>query len=171
MADRSGAVTFKGNPVTLEGDEVKPGQKAPEFTLVGIDMQPKSLKDYAGKVKVISAVPSLDTAVCDTETRRFNQEAAKLGDDAVILTVSLDLPMAQKRWCGAAGIDKVVTLSDFKTHEFGRKYGVRIKELGLLARCVFIVGKDDLVKDVILVKEVAEEPDYDKVIAAAKRAG
>lgn len=170
MANRSGAVTFKGNPMTLVGEELKPGQKAPDFTLIGTDMQPKSLKDYAGKVKVISVVPSLDTAVCDRETRRFNEEAAKLGDDTVVLTVSVDLPMAQKRWCGAAGIDRVVTLSDYKSHDFGKRYGVRIDELGLLARCVFVVGKDDTIKHVELVKEVAEEPDYDRVIEAAKNA-
>lgn len=170
MAERTGAVTFKGNPMTLVGDEVKPGQKAPDFTLVGTDMQPKTLKDYAGKVKIISTVPSLDTAVCGRETRRFNEEAAKLGDDTVVLTVSVDLPMAQKRWCGAAGIDRVVTLSDYKTHDFGKQYGVRIKELGLLARCVFVVDKNDTVTHVELVKEVAEEPDYNRVIEAAKQA-
>lgn len=170
MAERQGAVTMKGNPMTLLGDEVQVGQKAPDFTLVGTDMQPKSLKDYAGKVKLISIVPSLDTPVCDKETRRFNEEAAKLGDDVVILTVSLDLPMAQKRWCAAAGIDKVVTLSDYKDHSFGQKYGVRIKEIGLLAREVLVVDKNDKVVHKELVKEIASEPDYDKALQAAKSA-
>ena len=171
MAERSGAITFKGNPMTLEGNEVKAGQQAPDFTLTANDMSAKTLKDFAGKVKVISVVPSLDTPVCDRETRRFNEEAANLGDNIVVLTVSMDLPMAQKRWCAAAGIDKVVTLSDFKTHEFGKKWGVRIKELGLLARSVFVVDKNDKVTHVELVKEVAEEPNYDRVLEAARKVG
>jgi thiol peroxidase len=119
-------------------------------------------------VVVISAVPSLDTPVCDMETRRFNSEAAKLSKDIVILTISMDLPFAQKRWCGAAGVDKVVTLSDHREAEFGNSYGVLIKELRLLARAVFVVDAEGVVRYVQLVKEVADEPDYDAVISAAK---
>ena len=166
----SNQVTMKGNPVSLVGHLVEAGQPAPDFSLVGSDMQAKSLKDFAGKVKIVSTVPSLDTGVCDRETRRFNDEAAKLGDDVVVLTVSMDLPMAQKRWCGAAGVDRVVTLSDYKDHSFGKAWGIRIDELGLLARAVFVLDKDDKVTYVELVKEVTEEPDYDKAIAAANAA-
>ena len=169
MSERNNVVTFKGNPITLVGNEVAVGQKAPAFTLVGTDMQPKTLQDFAGKVKVISVVPSLDTAVCDTQTRKFNEAAAGLGDDVVVLTVSVDLPMAQKRWCGAAGVDGVVCLSDYKDHSFGKDYGVRIKELGLLSRTVFVVDKDDTVQYVQIVPEVAQEPNYDEVLEAAKK--
>ncbi|NJO55718.1 MAG: thiol peroxidase [Rhodospirillales bacterium] len=124
----------------------------------------------AGKVKIISTVPSLDTPVCDTETRRFNTEAGKLGNDIVVLTVSVDLPMAMKRWCGAAGVDKVHCLSDYLTHDFGTAWGVRIHEIGLLARAIFVVDKNDKVTYVQLVKEVADEPDYTAALAAAKAA-
>lgn len=171
MADRAGAITMKGKPLTLEGNEVKVGQTAPDFTLIAPDFSEKKLADFKGKTRIISVVPSLDTSVCDTETRRFNQEAANLGDDIVILTVSVDTPPAIKRWCGAAGIDRVVALSDFKDHNFGKSYGVRIKELGLLARCVFVVDKSDKVTYVQLVPEVAQEPDYNAVLEAAKKAG
>ncbi|MEX1017005.1 MAG: thiol peroxidase [Phycisphaeraceae bacterium] len=169
MSERSGAVTFKGNPVTLEGNEVKVGQKAPAVQLVGTDLSGKSLSDYPGKVKLIVVVPSLDTSVCDTEVRKFNEEATSLGDDVVVLTVSMDLPMAQKRWCGAAGVDRVACLSDYKDHSFGKAWGVRIKELGLLARSVFVVDKDDTVQYVQLVPEIAQEPDYDEALSAAKK--
>ncbi|MEX0745505.1 MAG: thiol peroxidase [Phycisphaeraceae bacterium] len=169
MSERKGAVTFKGNPMTLEGDEVKVGQKAPDVQVVGTDLSAKSLSDYKGKVKLITSVPSLDTSVCDKETRTFNEKAATLGDDVVVLTVSMDLPMAQKRWCGAAGVDRVECLSDYKDHSFGKQWGLRIKELGLLARAVIVVDKDDTVQYVQLVKEVAEEPNYDEALAAAKK--
>lgn len=169
--ERPNAVTLKGNPKTLLGPELKAGDAAPDFSLLANDMSAKTLANYDGKVKIISVVPSLDTSVCDTETRKFNEKAADLGDDIVILTVSIDTPMAQKRWCGAAGVDKVETLSDFKDHTFGTTYGVRIKELGLLARQVMVVDKSNKITHVQLVKEVAEEPDYDQVIAAAKAAG
>jgi thiol peroxidase len=170
MTERSGATTLKGNPMTLVGDEVQVGQTAPDFSLKATDMSDKSLSDYAGKVKLISVVPSIDTPVCDTETRKFNEKAAALGDDVVILTVSVDTPMAFKRWCAAAGIDQVECLSDFKDHEFGKAYGVRMKETGLLARQVMVVDKNDKVTYVELVKEVADEPDYDAAIEAAKAA-
>jgi thiol peroxidase len=170
MTERSGATTLKGNPMTLVGDEVQVGQTAPDFSLKATDMSDKSLSDYAGKVKLISVVPSIDTPVCDTETRKFNEKAAALGDDVVILTVSVDTPMAFKRWCAAAGIDQVECLSDFKDHGFGKAYGVRMKETGLLARQVMVVDKNDKVTYVELVKEVADEPDYDAAIEAAKAA-
>lgn len=170
MTERAEAVTLKGNPMTLVGPELKSGDAAPAFCLKANDMSDKTLADYAGKVKLISVVPSLDTPVCDTETRKFNEHAASLGDGAVVLTVSVDTPMAQKRWCGAAGVDRVHTLSDFKDHAFGPAYGVRIKEVGLLARQIVVVDKDDKVTYVQLVKEVADEPDYDAAIAAAKAA-
>lgn len=170
MTERSNAVTLKGNPMTLVGEALNVGDTAPAFTLVANDMSAKTLADYEGKVKIISVVPSVDTPVCDTETRRFNAEAADLGDDVVILTVSVDTPFAQKRWCGAAGIDKVETLSDFKDHAFGISYGVRIKELGILARQVFVLDKDNKIVLSQLVPEVAEEPDYAAILAAAKSA-
>ncbi|WP_391560987.1 thiol peroxidase [Mucisphaera calidilacus] len=170
MTERAAAVTLKGNPMTLLGDELSVGDTAPAFSLVANDMSAKTLDDYAGKVKIISVVPSLDTAVCDVETRRFNTEAASLGDNIVILTVSIDTPFAQKRWCGAAGVDKVETLSDFKDHAFGTDYGVRIKEAGILARQVFVLDKNNKIVHAQLVKEVAEEPDYDAILNAAKAA-
>ena len=170
MNERAEAVTLKGNPMTLVGDELKVGDAAPEFHLKATDMSDKSLADYAGKVKLISVVPSLDTPVCDTETRKFNESASDLGDGVVVLTVSVDTPMAQKRWCGAAGVENVETLSDFKDHTFGASYGVRIKEVGLLARQIFVVDADNKITYTQLVKEVAEEPDYDAALAAVKAA-
>ncbi len=171
MPDKQGAVTFKGNPMTLTGSgELAEGQPAPEFTLIGTDMQPKSLADYRGKTVVLSTVPSLDTSVCDTQTRRFNAEAADLGDDVVILTVSNDLPMAQKRWCGAAEVDNIVTLSDYMDHSFQDAWGLRIKELGLIARSVTVIDADGKIVYHQLVPEVAQEPDYDTALAAVKQA-
>ena len=168
MVERAGAITFKGNPMTLIGDEIKVGDKLPDFELRAIDFSVKSLKDYAGKVKIISIVPSLDTPVCDAQTRHFNTDVAALGDDVVVLTISVDLPAAQKRWCGAAGVDAVECLSDYYDHKFGEDYGVRIKELGLLAREVIVAGKDDIVKYVEVVPEVAQEPKYTAALEAAK---
>jgi thioredoxin-dependent peroxiredoxin len=167
MQERIGAVTFKGNPMTLVGPEIKAGDKAPDFRVVGNDLAPVTLSDFKGKIKIIASVPSLDTPVCDTETRRFNQEAAKLAGNVVVLTVSLDLPFAQKRWCAAAGIEKVRTLSDYQDRSFAHAYGVLIKELKLLARSVFIVDGSDTVRYVQHVKEVTSEPDYAAVLAAA----
>jgi len=168
MNERSGIITFKGNPFTLLGPELKAGDKAPDFAVVDNGLAPVSLASSAGKIRVISSVPSLDTPVCDTETRRFNQEAAGLPGDVVVLTVSLDLPFAQKRWCGAAGIDKVTTLSDYRDHSFGQNYGVLIKELLLLTRAIFIIDAQDVIRYIQIVPEVTSEPDYAAVIAAAK---
>lgn len=168
MDERTGVITFKGNPMTLIGPGLKVGDKAPDFSVADNGLAPASLATYAGKVKIISSVPSLDTPVCDTETRRFNQEAANLPGNVVVLTVSLDLPFAQKRWCGAAGIDRVTTLSDYRTRSFGKSYGVLIKELMLLSRAIFIVDATDTIRYIQVVPEVTSEPDYVAVIAAAK---
>ena len=129
----------------------------------------KGRRKFKGKVKVISVIPSIDTPVCDAQTRRFNEEAAKLGD-VQVLTVSMDLPFAQSRWCGAAGVDKITMVSDFKDHNFGTQYGVLIKELGLLARAVFVVDKNDNVTHAEYVKEVASHPNYDATLEAARKA-
>ena len=168
MMERSGLVTMGGKPVTLLGPEVKVGDTAPDFTAVANDLSSVKLSQYRGKVVILSAVPSLDTKVCDLETRRFNAEAAKLGPEVVILTVSMDLPFAQKRWCGAAGIDKVITVSDHRDAEFGQKYGVLIKDLRLLARCIFVVDRKGVVRYIQLVKEIGTEPDYAAVLQAVK---
>ena len=169
MLERAGAVTMKGNPLTLVGDEVRVGQKAPDFTAVGADLAPVALASLKGKVVVIAAVPSLDTSVCDIETRRFNEEAARLGPDVRILTISMDLPFAQKRWCGAAGVKNLTTVSDHRDAAFGRAYGVLIKELRLLARSVFVIDRGGNIRYVQLVKEQATEPDYAAVLAAVKQ--
>ena len=160
---------MKGNPLTLVGNEVKAGDKAPDSVLVGSDLSEVRLSSFFGRVLVLSAVPSLDTPVCDTETRRFNEEAARLGHEVKIVTVSMDLPFAQKRWCGAAGVENVVTLSDHRNASFGQDYGILIKGLRLLARAVFVVDKEGVVRYVQLVKEVADEPDYDEVLAEVKK--
>jgi len=173
MADRAGAVMFKGNPITLGGPEIKPGSDAPDFTALDNSLQPVKLSQAKGKVIVLSAVPSLDTPVCDTETRKFNQEAGKLGANVEVWTVSMDLPFAQKRWCGAAGITAVKTLSDFREKSFGQHYGVAITGgplAGVNARAVFVVGKDGKVKHVEYVKEIGSEPNYEAALAAAKSA-
>jgi thiol peroxidase len=170
MTERTGLITFKGSPLTLVGNEVKVGQKAPDAEVVGNALSVVKLSALcAGKVTIIAAVPSLDTPVCDMETRRFNEEAGKLGKDVAVLTVSMDLPFAQKRWCGAAGVENVQTLSDYRTGAFGKAYGVLIKELHLLARTVFVVDKQGTIRYVELVKEVASEPNYEAALAAAKK--
>ena len=173
MADeRRGAVTFKGNPVTLSGSEIRAGQAAPAFAAVDVSLQPVKLADGRGKVVILSSVPSLDTPVCDTETRRFNQEVGKLGG-VEVWTISMDLPFAQKRWCAAAGVNAVRTLSDFRDRAFGQNYGVLIKEgplAGLDARAVFVIDKDGIVRHVEYVKEITTEPNYEAALSAAKQA-
>lgn len=166
--ERASVATFKGNPITLIGPELKVGDTAPDFKLNKNLLEEVSLQDYAGKIKLISVVPSLDTGVCDAQTRRFNQAAAELGEDVVILTVSVDLPFAQARWCGAAGIDSVITLSDYKENSFGKDYGVLIKEFKLDHRAVFVLDKDNTVHYVEYLNEMSEHPDYDKPVAAVK---
>jgi len=170
MQERPGSVTMRGNPLTLLGPEIVVGQKAPDFVALDNDLNPKTPADYAGKVLIIAVVPSLDTPVCDVETRRFNSEASKLGENVHILTISMDLPFAQKRWCGAMGIDKVETLSDHREAAFGQNYGVLIKELRLLARAVFVVDKNGMVTYSELVKEIADEPFYAGVLTALSQA-
>ena len=169
MTEHPGAITMKGNPLTLIGRLPEVGQSAPDFEVLDNNLTPVKLSSFKGKICIIASVPSLDTPICDIETRRFNTEAANLSADVVILTISMDLPFAQKRWCGAAGIDKVITLSDHRNAEFGAAFGMIIKELRLLARAVFVVDKNGIVKLVQLVKEVAQEPDYAAVLTAVKQ--
>mgnify|MGYP001814133965 CR=1 FL=1 len=166
MIERAGIITMKGNPLTLAGKELKVGDLAPDFEVLDNDLAVVKFSSFRGKICVISSVPSLDTPVCDMETRRFNEEAGKLGADIQILTISMDLPFAQKRWCGAAGVDKLVTLSDHRNASFGTEYGVLIKELRLLARCVFIVDREGIIQYIQMVKEISEEPDYDAILDA-----
>jgi len=169
MQERSGIITLNGNPLTLLGPELKAGDRAPDFTVCDNGLKPVGLADYAGKIKIISALPSLDTPVCDTETRRFNQEASSLSGNVVVLTISMDLPFAQGRWCAAAGIDRVVTLSDYKDRAFGSAYGVLIKEIMLLARAVFVVDSADVIRYVQIVPEIAAEPDYKAVLDVVRQ--
>lgn len=168
--ERPDVVTLKGNPVTLLGSEVKVGDKAPDFSSLEALGSPVGLGDLEGKVKVFNVVLSVDTPVCDIQTKRFNREAAELGDGVEILTLSMDLPFALSRYCGAEGIDKVRTLSDYKDASFGEAYGVLIKEHRLLARAVFVVDKDNNVVYVQYVPEIADEPDYEPAIKAVKEA-
>ena len=167
--ERAGATTLKGNPLTLIGPELKAGDRAPDFSLTGGDLKPVTLKDTGNQVRIISVVPSLDTPVCDAQTKRFNEEAAKLpGVD--ILTVSMDLPFAQKRWCGAFGVDKVKMLSDHKDGSFGSNYGTLIKELRIESRAIFVLDKNNKIKHVEYVKEVADHPNYETALDAARGA-
>ena len=165
------SVTFKGNPVSLLGNEVAVGQAAPEFTVQkSVDLSDYTLASSAGKTRILVAVPSLDTPVCDMETRKFNEEAANL-DGVEVVCISMDLPFAQRRWCGAAGVDKVITASDHRTASFGQNYGLIINGGPLdriLARAVFVVGADNTLKYVEYVKEIAEQPNFEAVLAAAK---
>lgn len=168
MQEFTGVITFNGAPLTLEGNGLEPGAIAPDFKVCANDLTEKTLADYKGKVLIISSVPSLDTGVCDMETRRFNTEAAGLSNDIQILTISVDLPFAQARWCGAAGVDRLATLSDYKELSFGHAYGVVIKELRLLARSVWVVNKQGEIVYKEIVPEIINEPDYNKALEAAK---
>ena len=169
MGERKGAVTMKGNPLTLVGNEVKVGDAAPEVILLDNALSQVKLSAFRGKNCVLVSVPSLDTPVCDMESRRFNEEASRLGTDVALLIISMDLPFAQKRWCGAAGVTKVQTLSDHREASFGNAFGVLIKELRLLARAVFVVDKKGVIKYIQLVKEVTQEPNYQEVFDALKK--
>ncbi len=160
-------ITMGGNPITLIGSEVIVGEKARDFTVVDFDLKPVTLADYAGKVKIISVVPSVDTGVCSIQTKKFESEAAALSD-VVILTISVDLPFAQKRFAGENKIETHHLLSDYQTHDFGVEYGFEIEGLALLARGVVVIDKDDVVRYVEYVKEVTTEPDYEAALAAAK---
>ena len=165
--ERPGATTLKGNPLTLIGPELKVGDKAPEFSVVDDKLQPVNLAGTGKTSRVFSVVPSLDTPVCDMQTKRFNEEAAKL-PNLTIYTVSMDLPFAQKRWCGAFGIDRVKMLSDHRTGSFGENYGTLIKELRIESRAIFVVDKDNVIRHVEYVKEVGEHPNYDSALAIAR---
>ena len=169
MEEHTGMITMKGNPLTLVGKLPEVGKPAPDFEVLDNNLSPVRLSSFLGKICIIASVPSLDTPVCDLETRRFNEEAPMIGPDVIMLTISMDLPFAQKRWCGAAGVDKVTTLSDHLNASFGEAYGVLIKELRLLARAVFVVNKEGVVQYVQLVKEVADEPDYSQVLKTLKK--
>jgi len=162
-------VTFSGDPVTLVGSEIKVGDQAPEFTVLANDLSEGSLSDYKGKIKIISVVPSVDTGVCSQQTKRFNEEADKL-DNVHVLTISMDLPFAQTRWCGAEGVQNIDLLSDHRDADFGQKYGVLMKELRLLARAIFVVDENDKVVHVEYVPEVTTHPNYDAALEAAKNA-
>jgi len=166
--ERTGVATFKGNPLTLVGPELKAGDQAPDFSINKSLVEQVSLKDFAGKIKLISVVPSIDTGVCDAQTRRFNEAAASLGDNVAILTVSADLPFAQARWCGAAGVDNVVMLSDYKDNSFGKAYGVLIKEFTLDMRSIFVIDANNTIQYVEYLAEMTEHPNYDQAISAVK---
>jgi thiol peroxidase len=167
--ERKGIVTIHGNPLTLTGTERTAGEKAPDFTVLDGELKEVGLKDFAGKVKVISVTPSLDTPVCDLQARRFNTEAAQLPADVAVINISMDLPFAISRFCTSAGIDKVKALSDHRDASFGDAYGVLIKELRLLARSIFIIDKNDLIRYIEIVPEVKSHPDYEKAIGELKK--
>ncbi|MCF6265309.1 MAG: thiol peroxidase [Desulfuromusa sp.] len=167
--EREAAVLFKGNPATLLGSEIKVGDTAPDFRVVDNGLQPVTLATAAGKIRLIAVVPSLDTPVCDTMTRQFNQDVANFPDSVVVYTISVDLPFAQKRWCGNAGIDKVQTLSDYQDRSFGLNYGLLLKKLKLLARAVYVIDQNDKVVYVELVPEVTAEPNYTAALEAVKK--
>jgi thioredoxin-dependent peroxiredoxin len=167
--ERAGATTLKGNPLTLIGPELKAGDAAPDFHTVDIGLKPVSLKDTGNQVRIISVIPSLDTPVCDAQTKRFNEEAGKLSNVSII-TVSMDLPFAQKRWCGAFGVDHVKMLSDHVDGSFGSSYGTLIKELRIESRAIFVLDPENKIRHAEYVKEVADHPDYEAALSAARSA-
>ncbi len=166
--ERIGGVTLKGNPMTLIGPEIKVGSKAPNFSALAQDMSAVTVGTDAGKIRLFLSVPSLDTSVCDIEAKRFNEMAAGLGDDVVVYVVSVDLPFAQKRWCGATGSANIRTLSDHRTVSFGEAFGTHVKEARLLSRAVFLIDRNDTVQYVEYVREIGQEPDYEAALAAIK---
>jgi thiol peroxidase len=168
--ERPGATTLKGNPLTLIGPELKAGEAAPDFSLVDTSLKPVTLQDTAGQVRIISVIPSLDTPVCDAQTKRFNEEAAKM-PGVKIITVSMDLPFAQKRWCNTFDVNQVTMLSDHKDASFGSNYGTLIKELRIESRAIFVLDPDNKVRHAEYVKEVADFPNYEAALAAARSAG
>jgi thiol peroxidase len=165
--ERPAATTMRGKPLTLLGPELKAGEKAPDFEVVNDGLQPVNLEKTGHGVRIFSVIPSLDTPVCDAQTKRFNEEAAKL-DGIEIYTISMDLPFAQKRWCGAFGVDKIKMLSDHRTGSFGENYGTMIKDLRIESRAIFVLDKDGTIKHVEYVKEVADHPNYEAALDAAK---
>jgi len=168
MAEEKTIVTFQGNPLTLVGNQVKAGDTAPDVEVLANDLTPVRLSGFRGKVCVICSVPSLDTSVCDVQTRKFNEQAASLVDNVVVLTISMDLPFAQQRWCGSANVENVQTLSDHHKAEFGNAFGVLIKELRLLGRAVFVVDKEGVIRYIQIVDELTSEPDYESALKAVK---
>jgi len=169
MQERTGVFTFGGKPFTLIGPELKVGDTAPAVSLLANDLSPVQLSSYKGKTCVLSVVSSLDTGTCDIQTRKFNEAAGNLGENVVVLTISTDLPFAQARWCGAAGVDKVITLSDHRDVAFGEAFGVLIKELRLLARSIFVIDKDGVIQYIQRVREGSGEPDYNAVLEAVQK--
>ena len=169
MATTNENINFKGNRAAIVGPALKTGVKLPQFKLTGTDMADLTNQSFSGKVLVISVIPSIDTPVCALQTKRFNKEASELSDNAVILTVSMDLPFAQKRWCGAEGIDRVVTASDYKYRTFGETFGVLLKDLGLLTRAVFIADASGNVTYVDYVSDVGQEPDYEAALGQIRK--
>ena len=169
MPEVANLVTMKGNPVTLVGNEVQVGQPAPDCTLVANDLSEVKLSSFKGKKVVLSVVPSLDTPVCDLQTKRFNQEAQKAGDDLVILTISVDLPFAQKRWCGATGSDKIQTLSDHRETAFGQAYGLLVKGVRLLTRAIILVDAKGIIRYKQIVPEITTEPNYEEALEALNK--
>ncbi len=167
MAERTGIIEMKGKPLTLIGTEIKVGDMAPDFETLDVNLQPVKLSDYKGKVVVLSTVPSLDTQICSIETKHFNDEAKKL-DGVEFLTVSMDLPFAQKRWSEEEDVKNIHLASDYKDRSLAESYGVLIKELHLLARTIFAIDKAGKVAYIQYVKETASEPDYDEVLAKVK---
>jgi len=170
MTEAKNTITIKGNPVALVGNGPGVGEKAPEFEAIANDMSPFKLSEIKGKVLVICSVGSLDTSVCDTEVRKFNEQVTSLGDDVTVLVISMDLPYAQKRWCGATGVKNVQTLSDHNKAQFGNAYGVLIKDLRLLARTVFVVDKKGVIRYIEIVNEFTHEPDYEAALSAVREA-
>lgn len=166
--ERTDVVTLKGEPLPLTGDEVRVGQQAPDCEVVGKDLKPVKLSSFQGKVCLISSMPSLDTSVCDMMTRKFNEDAVALGQDVVVLAISMDLPFAQDRWCIAADVKNVYMFSDHLTASFGQAFGVLIKDLRLLARAVFVVDKSGVIRYIEIVSELASEPDYDAALEVAR---
>ncbi|MCX8030520.1 MAG: thiol peroxidase [Thermodesulfovibrionales bacterium] len=167
--ERKGVITFKGMPLTLIGNELKVGDKALDFLVLDNNLNITGLKNFTGKIKVISVTPSIDTPVCDLQARRFNAEAANLSQDVLVLNISMDLPFALSRFCTTAGINRVLTFSDHKDASFGNAYGVMIKELRLLTRAVFIIDKDDIIRYIEIVPEITSEPNYERALEALKK--
>jgi thiol peroxidase len=171
MIERTGLLIFAGQDVTIVGPDLQVGEKAPEFTAQAQDWSEiKGLRSTKGKVRIIGSLPSLSTSVCDRETRSFNQEAAALGEDVAILTVSMDLPYTLKNWCAAAGIDQVTTLSDHQSADFGKKYGVLVKEKRIFRRAVFVVDRNGILTYTAYMPALGEEPNYAEVWEAARKA-
>ncbi len=170
MNERVDELSSKGNPLTLLGSKLAIGDTVPDCTLRGLDQKPVSLSEFSGKVRLISVVPSLDTGICDAQTRRFNEEAGEMADEVIVLTVSAEHPFNQRRWCGAAGVDDVVVLSDHYDMAFGDAFGTHIKEWRLEQRSIFVVGRDDTIRYIEYVPEIAQFPDYEAALAATAEA-